>query len=321
MKSAAATSTPAHDRARPLRVVSVSQGSSTRDAKMTMTLLGREVVMERIGTDGNVAAAGAAYERLRDEVDAFGLGGADLDLVMGTRRWRIRESARLARHAGDTPVVCGAGLKGTLERRAIAMLDDRFAWHGRHVLLPSAVDRYGMAHALCEHGASVTLGDFAFLLGVPLRLTDLDALERWAARVAPLVVRLPMRWIYPTGARQESSTVDWRTLWFEGHDVVAGDYHLIARYAPERMDGTIVVTNTTTDADLAALAGKGVTAVATTTPRIDGRSLPTNLLEAAFVAVAGRFPLSTSDMAAMVEEAGLAPDVWTPRTDLVETST
>jgi hypothetical protein len=52
--------------------------------------------------------------------------------------------------------------------------------------------------------------------------------------------------------------------------------------------------------------------VATTTPRIDGRSLPTNLLEAAFVAVAGRFPLSDADLAAMVAEAGLAPDVWRP---------
>ena len=292
--------------------MSVSQGSKTRDAHVRMTLLGREIVLERIGTDGDVVEAARTYERLRGEVDAFGLGGADMDLVMGERRWRIRESARLARHAGDVPVVCGAGLKGTLERRAVRMLDARFGWRGRSVLIPSAVDRYGMAQALDEHGADLLLGDFAFLLGVPLRLTDLSALERWAGRVAPLVVQLPMRWIYPTGARQESSAIDWRTRWFEGRDVVAGDYHLIARFAPERMEGTIVVTNTTTDADLANLARKGVAAVATTTPRIEGRSLPTNLLEAAFVAVAGRFPVPQADLAAMVEEAELAPAVWTP---------
>lgn len=297
------------DPARPLRVVSVSRGSSKRDATLEMELLGRHVRLERQGTDGDLREAARRYAELKDDVDAFGLGGADLELRIAGRVYRIRESVALARHAGRTPVVCGAGLKQTLERRAVDALDASFAWSGKRVLLPSAADRWGMAEALARHGAALTIGDLAFLLGMPIALHDLARFERLARWIAPLTVRLPLAWLYPTGERQDSSVAGWRAAWFEHADVVAGDYHLIARYAPDDLSGTVVLTNTTTERNLTELAARGVAAVATTTPRISGRSLPTNLLEAAFVAIAGRHPLSAADLEVLVEEAGLTPDV------------
>lgn len=300
------------DPTRPLRVVSVSRGSSQRDAKVEMDLLGRHLILERRGTDGDIRRAAQLYEELRDHVDAFGLGGTDLELRVGSRSYRFRESVRLVRHAGTTPVVCGAGLKGTLERRTVAALADRIDWPTSQVLLPSAVDRWGMSEALRDAGASLTIADFAFLLGLPIPMHDLDRFERAVRLIAPVVVLAPIAWIYPTGAKQERAEVGWRARWFAGADVLAGDWHLIARYAPERLDGKAIVTNTTTAANLADLESRGARLVATTTPRIDGRSLPTNLLEAAFVAVAGRHPLPQADLEAMVAESGLEPDVWTP---------
>lgn len=298
------------DRERPLHVVSVSRGSSRRDARVEMDLLGRHVILERRGSDGDVRRAGALYESLRDHVDAFGLGGADLELRVAGRRYRLRESVRLARHAGATPVVCGSGLKGTLERRTVTALAGDVDWPASHVLLPSAVDRWGMSEALRDAGARLTIGDFAFLLGIPLAMHDLTRFERVVRVIAPVVVRAPIDWIYPTGAKQESAERGWRARWFADADVLAGDWHLIARYAPDRLDDKAIVTNTTTAENLTDLQARGARLVATTTPRIDGRSLPTNLLEAAFVAVAGRHPLPDADLAVMVEEAKLEPDVW-----------
>lgn len=298
------------DPQRPLRVVSVSRGSSRRDATVEMDLLGRRVILERRGTDGDLRAAAQTYRALRDEVDAFGLGGADLELRVAGRRYRMRESVRLARHAGATPVVCGAGLKGTLERRTVRALEGRIAWKGIRVLLPSAVDRWGMSEALRDAGAALTIGDLAFLLGLPIAMHDLDRFERVVRVLGPPVALAPISWIYPTGAKQDRSEAGWRAAWFANAEVLAGDWHLIARYAPDDLRGKAIVTNTTTGANLADLQRRGARLVATTTPRIDGRSLPTNLLEAAFVAVAGRHPLPEADLAAMVSEAGLEPDVW-----------
>lgn len=297
------------DAARPLRVVSVSRGSSRRDARLETTLLGRHVVLERIGTNGDRKKAAALYARLAQEVDAFGLGGADLDLMVAGRRYRVRESAALVRHARGVPVVCGAGLKGTLERRAVEKLDAEIGWRGKRVLVTSAADRWGMAQALAEHGADLTLGDLVFLLGLPITFRDLNAVDRAARLLGPPVVRLPIDWIYPTGSRQDSAEVGWRARYFERAEVIAGDFLFVPRYAPDDLAGKIVLTNTTTPADVRMLAERGVRTLATTTPRIDGRSLPTNLLEAAFTAVAGRHPLPHADLAAMVEDAGLVPDV------------
>ena len=64
--------------------VSVSLGSVTRDKSVEIELLGEKVLIERIGTDGDVDAAIRLYNDLDGKVDCFGVGG--IDLSMGTDR-------------------------------------------------------------------------------------------------------------------------------------------------------------------------------------------------------------------------------------------
>lgn len=270
-------------------VVSVSLGSSARDVDVTVPLLGEMVRIQRRGTDGSVAAARALVAELDGQVDAIGLGGLDLFLQWMGRRYYFREARVIASAAKRTPVVCGAGLKDTLERRAVAALDASVGWRGRRVLLTVAVDRFGMAEALVEHGADMRFGDLMFALGLPWPIHSMPALDRVARTLAPPLTKLPISWLYPTGTKQNAPGTSQR---FAAHyawaEVVAGDWHTIRRYAPERLDGLTIFTNTTTKADVAFLAQAGAARLVTTTPRFEGRSLATNLLEAAFVALRGR---------------------------------
>ena len=104
-------------------VVSVGLGSSTRDAHLETELLGQPILIERRGTDGNVKAAAKLLESLDGKVDAFGLGGIVLFVQAGGRKYYLRDALKLASHAKTTPVVCGAGLKNTLERSVVEDLD------------------------------------------------------------------------------------------------------------------------------------------------------------------------------------------------------
>ena len=299
---------------RDLRVVSVSLGSSHRNAERSMMLLGRTVHVERIGVDGDLDQAAQVLASRRAEVDAFGLGGTDLLLHAAEKTYLFKESARLARAAGDTPIVCGAGLKRTLERRAVAALDARLGWRGKRILIPSAVDRWGMAETLEGYGAQLRIADLAFLLGLPVTFGRLERFKPWVRAIAPVATRLPVRWLYPTGASQRTSRRGWRSRLWDGVDVAAGDFHLIRRDMPDRLDGFGILTNTTTEDDLRELWSRGAAWVATTTPRIDGRSLPTNLLEAAFVAVSGGRHLTEGELRKRVDEAALLPSlVFNPR--------
>lgn len=291
------------------RAISVSTGSSSRDMAAEIELLGQPLRIERRGTDGDLARAAAMIRELNGQVDAIGLGGLDLFFMTAGRRYYLRDGVRLAREAPDTPVVCGAGLKDSLERVAVEKLDERFGWRGKRVLMVSAVDRFGMAEALAEHGAEVRYGDLIFALGLPIPIHDVRHLEIVARLLLPVLTKLPIGWLYPTGKQQEGVKADGRARHFEWADVIAGDFHFIRRYAPERLDGKVILTNTTTAQDVIEMRRRGVSALITTTPRYGGRSLPTNLLEAALVAVAGGHPLSNEEYRELIERAGLEPHI------------
>lgn len=274
-----------------LRVVSVSLGSSNRDHAVSVELLGRQVSVERIGTDGDFARACSMISELDGHVAAIGLGGIDLYLVAGRRKYVIRQALRLARCAKLTPVVDGSGLKNTLERETIRWLvrEGIVAFRGKRVLVVSAVDRFGMAEAFVEAGAQTVFGDLVFALNIPLPIRSLGTVRVLAALLLPLLCRLPISVLYPTGAKQERTTPR-HARWFQEADVVAGDFHFIRRNMPERMHGKVVITNTTTPDDVALLRERGAAVLVTTTPEFEGRSFGTNVMEGVLIALAGKRP-------------------------------
>jgi hypothetical protein len=293
------------------RIVSVSLGSSKRDHAATVEVLGEEVVVERIGTDGDLEKAVAMIRELDGKVDAFGMGGIDLYIYAGGRRYAFRDAERMFRAAVRTPIVDGSGLKNTLERRVVGYVDRHvFSLRGKRVLMTAAVDRFGMAEALVEAGADLLFGDFIFGLGIRLPIRTLTSLGRLARIVAPVVTQLPFRWLYPTGEKQEQRERKWHE-YYEWADVIAGDFLLINRYLPDRLDGKVILTNTVTAADVAELKRRGALLLVTTTPNLGGRSFGTNVMEGLVVASAGKRweEMSQADYEQWLERIGFVPRV------------
>ena len=270
------------------RVISISLGSSERDAAGTLELGDTVIRLERRGTDGDMDKAAALLRAYNGKVDAIGLGGTDLYLVAGRHRYVVRESARLLENVKQTPVLDGSGLKNTLERSIVRRLaaDGTVDFRGKKVLLTCAVDRFGMAEALCEAGADVTFGDILYGLGFPVPLHSLSLLDKLAALVVPVITKMPIRWFYPTGKEQTRRVVRYPE-YFLRNDIIAGDFLFIKRFMPNRLDGKTILTNTVTAKDRVMLREAGVRTLITTTPRVNGRSFGTNVMEAALVASVG----------------------------------
>lgn len=170
------------------------------------------------------------------------------------------------------------------------------------------MDRFGLAEALDQVGARVLYGDFLFALGLPIPLYSLSLLQKLAYLLLPLFTQLPFGLLYPTGKKQEERVVDWRSRYYLWADLVAGDWHYLKRYMPDRMQGKSVLTNTTTEEDVAFLRERGVKYLITTTPRLQGRSFGTNVMEALLVALAGR-ELGEEDYVRYIDQLGLKPQV------------
>src|SRR4030066_2107232 len=99
------------------RAVSISIGSSKRNKAVEVELLGEKVRIERIGTDGSMEKAAQLYKELDGKVDAFGVGGADLGVMVDYKWYPLYSVQPMVRFIKQTPVVDGTGLKNTLENR------------------------------------------------------------------------------------------------------------------------------------------------------------------------------------------------------------
>ncbi len=273
------------------RIVSVSIGSSKRDHKAELRVLGEDVIVERIGTDGDIDKAIRVIRDLDGKVDAFGMGGIDLYIWHGGKRYTFREAKRIARAAQKTPIVDGSGLKNTLERHVIELLwrDHRGLLQNKRVLMVCAMDRFGMAEAVDSLDCEVLYGDLIFALGLPLPLANLKALGRVARVLAPFIVQLPFSLLYPTGKKQDESRQQTKfARYYQWADVIAGDFHMIKKYLPPDLAGKTVITNTVTQGDVDLLQSIGVAHLVTTTPHICGRSFGTNVIEGLLVALLGK---------------------------------
>lgn len=271
-----------------LRVISISLGASDRNATAELELAGKRFIVERIGTDGDLRKAKQLLQELDGKAAAFGLGGTDLYVYAGEQRYTFKESADLIADVRKTPVLDGSGLKNSLERKVINELakSGKIPLKGTKVLLVCGVDRFGMAEALLENGASVTLGDLIFSLNVNKPLHSLKALGFWAKILAPFITRLPVSWFYPMGEEQEKRVVRHPEYFLE-NDIIAGDFHYIKKFMPDKLPGKIIITNTVTAVDREMLHQAGVKLLITTTPCLNGRSFGTNVMEALLVALDG----------------------------------
>ncbi|GAB4420550.1 MAG: hypothetical protein Kow002_08990 [Anaerolineales bacterium] len=291
------------------RAVSISLGSSTRDKSVTIKFNDQEILVERIGTDGDIEKARQLYLDLDGKVDAFGVGGVDLYLRLDEREYPLRAALKLVSGVTQTPLCDGRGLKHTLERRVFELAKPQLGEvHFKQAFIPVAVDRIGLAEAASEVSERIVLGDLMVALGFPIPVVGIPAFKRVARVMLPLVSWFPMSMLFygSDGAEHEPKYVKY----FAQSDLVAGDFLFMRKYMPLEMAGKTVVTNTTTEENVALLSARGVKQIITTTPRYEGRSFGTNMMEAALTAYADKGRnLTDSELNELIDALGLRPTI------------
>jgi len=296
------------------KVLGVSLGSSTRDHKVEIEVLGEKVEIERRGTDGDVKKMMQIFQENDGKVDVFSLGGTDLYLYSGPqgKRYTIRESEKIISVIKRTPIVDGTGIKYVLEKSVVKYIDAQtdIVFKGKKALVTITVDRFGMAEGLIEAGCEMTFGDLIFCLNVPIPLHSFRSIEIFARLLLPILVYVPIKYLYPTGEKQEKSNLKY-VRYFQDADIIAGDYLGISQYMPGDMGGKTIITNTVTSSNVEDLKKRGVNYLITTTPEFEGRSFGTNVFQATLVAISGKSPeeLQPEDYLKLIEKTGFKPRI------------
>lgn len=292
-------------------VVSISLGSSTRNKSVVITLDGEPIRIERIGTDGDEVKARRLFEELDGKVDALGVGGVEMYLRLEGREYPLRSGLSLVKNVRQTPCVDGRGLKHTLERRVFELAAPALGFrpHYRQAFMTLGVDRFGMAQAVAEVSDRVVYGDLMFALGLPIPITSLRQLRVLARLLLPVIGLLPVSMLYPTGEKQEQITPKYPRYWAAA-ELIAGDFLYIRKHLPDDLRGKTILTNTTTEQDVELLRQRGLRWLITTTPRYEGRSFGTNMMEAALTAYAGKGRVLTdAELNELIDRLRLRPSV------------
>lgn len=277
-------------------VVSISLGSSKGNKSFETEIFGQPFKIERIGTDGDMKKFADMFVELDGKVDAIGVGGADIYVVVGKKKYAFRQIVNIVKACKRTPVVDGSGLKHTLERETIYRLqrDGTVDFSKERVLLVSAVDRFGMAQALAELCPNVVFGDLMFAIGLPIRIRSYKLVKLIGALSLPIITQLPFKWFYPTGDKQDvrKPKFGWA---FDEATLICGDTHFIKRSAPDRLPGKTILSQTFRKATIDWFQSAGVKRIITTTPVMGAETFATNVMEAVLVAALERRPETLSE--------------------------
>jgi len=299
------------------KIISISVGSSSRDHITRHEFLGQECEISREGTNGDFEKAVQRYRDLDGKVDAFGAGGVEFFLQVADKRYYFRDVKRIRSAIKISKVGDGNGVKGLLEKRAFSALEKYLnekegkTLKGMSALQTTAVDRYGMGEAMVNAGLDVTFGDFMFALGMPFAVKQLSTVRLLAALLLPVITQLPVPWLYPLGSEQDKDPQPKWTKYYEQSTVLAGDFLQIRQYMPDDLTGKIIVTNTTTKKNVEELQKRNLHILVTVTPRLEGRSFGTNVMEATLLALMEKpqSAVTSDDFHGLINQIPLEPNI------------
>lgn len=298
------------------KILSISIGSPSRDHTTEVDFLGEHMEISRQGTNGDLKKAINLYHQFDGKVDAFGVGGTEFFLQVGKRRYYFRDVKPIRKAIKKSKVGDGNSIKPILAKRAFGALEIELnnsgkTLNGMRGLKTNAVDRYAMAEAMVNSGIDTTFGDFIFTLGLPIPMRRLSSVRILAAILLPVITQLPFMWFYPLGAQQEEEPVNKWPKYYAQADVIAGDFLQIRHYLPPDLSGKIIVTNTTTAKNVELLQKRNLHILVTTTPRLEGRSFGTNVMEATLRALMDKpdADITPADLHDLIERIPLQPNI------------
>jgi hypothetical protein len=150
-----------------------------------------------------------------------------------------------------------------------------------------------------------------FSLGLPIPVRNLSTVRLLAAIMLPVITQLPFKLFYPLGSAQDKEPVPKWGQFYKEADVLAGDFVSIREHMPDDLDGKIILTNTTTSKNVEELQKRGLHILVTTTPRLEGRSFGTNVMEATLLALMDKpqSEVTSVDFLDLIDRIPLKPNI------------
>jgi predicted amino acid dehydrogenase len=238
--------------------INMVRHAAPRDELLSFDDTSYLITEHNVGWD--FAAATELVRRFDGYADALCLNGIRTELGVGSARIAEARCAALIHTARDTPVYVGDALRNLFAQWTISTLvsEQPELLLGQRVLFHAAIASPHVT-AIAEAGAQVESADALMLMGLPVKLRGIPAMERFLRSTRPLLRRLSDRrlMLYETQPNDRRAQVLGR--WLGGADVFVTFQSILSQLGDLRaLHGKDLILDFATDALRARLAAVGV---------------------------------------------------------------
>ncbi len=271
-------------------IASISLGHGSLDCNFRTRFLGQQFKIVRIGTDNDLKATEKLIHDWRGRVDALGLGMVHDHYWVGTNYFHQRDTGRLEKMAGDTPITTGARLREIVQEWSLrsAQVELGNFFNNAKVLFLSGTTNYRMASVMAEFSQNLSFADPVLQLGAPGVLHSLRALELYAAASHPALRFSPESGLLPSLAPGRLLNQFLLKKAVRDADVIVAPWHQLERYGLEDLEDKAVITSTVSPERLAALREKGVRLIVDCSIQPFEQTVGLNVVEAMIIAALGK---------------------------------
>ena len=284
----------------------------------TVQLFGELFCVFSIPTNGDIDLIVSLIQKADadPEVDAIALDGMPFELVLGRERIRHVEADKLAAAAKSTPLVDGSGVRGAFERWAIHLIQQRESgfFTRKRVLFAPGINHNGFVDGISNYTDNRRWAEPVLYYNLPSAVTSEASFRYITSRILDAAHAQPYRRIFPQAGqparRRATAPFDWA-------QIIAGDMAAIRRYAPDSLEGKIIVAECASEQDLADIRRRGAYTLITTMPPFGAGCLnpnapavwPAAVVEACMAAILVSRELHEGDYLTLMAELEWQPSV------------
>jgi len=269
-------------------VIGISLGASSLDFDFKTRLLGTELRVRRLGTDGSLEAAEKLLRHWDQRADAIGLGLQKDSHRLAAQRLSLADQKRLRRATQQLTPSHGTRLGDILLEWAVRHTQSSLGHYfdNARVLFFSGLGHHKLAATLAEYTENLRFADPLLQLGVPKLLGSLEALDLYATGAHQVAKWAPPRLVAPALMRRWTHHVLRKAM--HQASMVVAPAHELDEFGIEELAGKTLITTNVNEQRLAHFRDCGVQLVVDGAPVIDGRVLGPELFDAMVQAASGK---------------------------------
>ncbi len=298
-------------------IIAISMGPASENFDQTVSILGDQFRIKRLGVDFNFKLALELVKRYKDQCDILAFGGFPTDVKVNGKVHSHNQVLELRRAAGDTPIADGSRLKLTALPLFVKNLSQKepYLFKGKSISFYSGITQWDYLPAYQEINPNLIFADPFMAIRAPKVIRGLEDLKSFLLTALPIMKRLNLENLKERDFRSKIAQLPTMKSFFDSEIFVVNETQLDFIKLQD-LSGKVVIIDQLDTFSRKKLKDANVAKVYSCFPDFIGMPhLGFNGLEAILMAHLGKSTLEQEDILDIITTMKLKPETYIPKSE------